>query len=106
MGCFKALDQLFHVMFRYHKPIKCFVFSIWLAKSPNVSSNYAVNILIKGENKSLCFDGIKVSSVEDFSSIDKCKEQNGNHFLCLPVDLAKNISIRERLVTTFSFKKI
>jgi len=116
MACFKALDELFHVKFRYYNPIKCFVFTVWLAKSPNVASSYVVNILIKGEKKSLCFDGIKVSSVEDVPSMLTCMEENGNFFLCLPVGMAKNISVKkqdgaegiieEKLHVLCSFKKI
>merc|ERR1711936_1173438 len=92
LGCMKALDQLFHVNFTYHKPSKCFVFSIWLGKSQNVASKYAVSITIGGGNRRLCYDGIKVCAVENVPSIDKCSEENGNLFLCLPTTLAKNIS--------------
>ena len=109
MSCMKALDQLFHVNFAYHKPSKCFVFSIWLGKSQNVASKYTVNITIGGGkgNRRLCYDGIKVCSVENVPSIDKCLEENGNFFLCLPTTLAKNISTvkgnEEKLLAKFSF---
>ena len=115
MGCIRALDQFFHVNFVYHKPRKCFVISVWLAKVQSVASNYMVNILIKGDNRNLCFDGIKVCSVENVPSIDKCIEENGNLFLCLPISLAKNILVKEdygvvdmkeELLVKFSFKKI
>jgi len=102
MCCIKALDQLFHVRFRYHKPSKCFVISVWLAKSQNVASNYMVNILIKGDKKNLCFGGIKVCSVENVPSIDTCMEENGNLFLCLPLGLAKNISKKEEYIEDIS----
>ena len=116
MGCIKTLDQLFHVNFEYHKPSKCFVISIWLAKSESVASKYVADIVIEGgENKKLSFEGIKVSSVENVPSIDKCIEEIGNISLCLPKNLARNISVKEQgegvvmiesLSMEFSFKKI
>jgi len=71
MGCIRALDQLFHINFVYHNPSKCFVFSFWLAESQEVASKYMVNVLIEGDKKELCFNGIKVSSVENIPSIKK-----------------------------------
>ena len=118
MACIKALDQQFHVRAVYHKPNKCFVFSVWLAKDQNVASKYLFNILIKGDNinKKLHFDGIKVCSVENVPSIDKCMEENGNLFVCLPIGLARNISTKligeggmtmtENLSVESSFKRI
>ena len=90
-----ALDELFHVNLAYHKPSKSFVFSIWLAKSQNVASNYKVTLDIEGDNNKLSFDGIKVSSVENVPSIDKCLEETENISLCLPTNLAKKISVKE-----------
>ena len=53
MGCIKTLDELFHVNFEYHKPSKCFVISIWLAKSESVASKYVMDVVIKGDTKKL-----------------------------------------------------
>ena len=116
MGCIQGLDEFFHVNVAYHEPSKCFVFSIWLAKSQNIASKYEANLVIKGDgNKKLCFDGIKVSSVENVPSIDQCMDESGNIALCLPRILAKNISVKkeevglglvEILNMNFSFKKI
>ena len=103
----KALDQLFHVNFGYHKPSNCFVFSIWLAKIQNVAAKYTVNFIIGGDNRRLCYDGIKVCSVEKVPTIDKCSEENGNLFLFLPMTMAINVSTvegnREYLQVKFLF---
>ena len=115
MGCIQALDELFDVNFAYHVPSKCFVISIWLAKSQNVASKYKANLIFKGDDSLLCFDGLKVSSVENIPSIDECIEDAGNISLCLSRNLAKNLSVKrqeegfgivERLQVAASFKKI
>jgi len=115
MVCTKALDQFFHVNIGYHNPSKCFVVRICLAKSQDVASKYRVNILIKGDHRSVCFDGIKVCSTEHIPSIDECMEENGNLFMCIPIGLAKNFSIekedglvdrKEDLCVEFEFKEI
>ena len=107
---------MFHVNFEYHKPSKCFVISIWLGKSERVASNYEAKLLIEGNNnKKLFFVGLKVNSVENVPSIDKCIEESGIISLCLPLILAKNISVKkqgtgagiiESLKLSFSFEKI
>ena len=109
-----ALKKLFHCIFSYHEPSKCFVFSIWLAKSQDVASKYVANLVIQGDNNKLSYEGIKVSSVENVPSIDKCIEETGNISLCLPTNLAKNVSVKkevdgaiiESLAVEFSFKKL
>ena len=98
-GCFQALDELFHVNFAYHQASQCFVLSIWLAKSPNVASKYRANFLLKGDDHNkLCFEGIKVSSVENVPSIDKCIEETGSTSLTLQRNLAKNMSVKKQEV--------
>ena len=96
MGCIQALDELFHVNFGYHVPSKSFVISIWLAKSQNVASKYRANLIIKGDDSLLRFDGLKVSSVENAPSINKCMEDTESISLCLPINLAKKISAKEQ----------
>ena len=115
MGGIKALDELFYVNLSYHKPNKCFVFSIWLAKCQDVASEYIADLVIEGDNSKLCYEGMKVSSVENIPTIDKLVKDDGNISLCLPTNLAKNISVKEHevgegivesLSVDFSFKKI
>ena len=109
-----VLGELFHVNLSYHKPRKCFVFSIWLAKSQDFASNYVGDLVIQGDNNKLSYEGIKVSSVENVPSIDKCIEETGNISLCLPTNLAKNVSVKkevdgaiiESLSVDFSFEKL
>ena len=57
---------------------------------------YKATLNIKGDNNNLRFDGIKVTSVENVPSIDKCLEETENIFLCLPMNLAKNISVKQQ----------
>ena len=92
--CIQDLDELFHVNFAYHEPSKSFVISIWLAKSQNVASRYRANFIFIGDNSKLCFDGLKVSSVEYAPSIDKCMEDTESISLCLPRNLAKKICVK------------
>ena len=109
-----ALGELFHVNLSYHQPRKCFVISIWLAKSQDVASKYVANLVIQGDNNKLYYEGIKVSSVENVPSIDKLVEDFGNISLCLPTNLVKSISVKkegvdgvsESLSVKVSFKKI
>jgi len=96
MGCFQALDELFHVNFVYHQASQCFVLSIWLAKSSRVASKYRANLVIKGDHHKLCFEGIKVSSVENVPSIEKCIEETGSISLSLQRNLAKNLSVKKQ----------
>ena len=110
LGCLEALNQLFHVSLMYHKPSQSFVLSVWIAKSQKVASKYIANLVIEGDKRKLCFDGIKVSSVENVPSIDKCVEESGDFSLCLPISLAKNISMKKQMMdylnVNFSFKKV
>ena len=110
----KVFDEFFHVNLAYHKPSKCFVFRIWLAKSQDVASQYKATLVIKGDNNSLCFDGINVSSVENVPSINKCLKETENISLCLQMNLAKKLSVKkevegigivERLKVAVLFKK-
>ena len=114
-GGIKALDELFYVILTYHKPSKCFVFSIWLAKCQDVASKYIADLVIEGDNSKLCYEGMKVSSMENIPTIDKLVKDDGNISLCLPTNLAKNISVKkqevsqeiiESLSVDFLFKKI
>ena len=115
MGGIKALDELFYVNLSYHRPSKCFVFSVWLAKGQDVASKYIANLVIEGDNNKLCYEGIQVSSVENVPTIDKLVKDVGNISLCLPTNLAMNISVKKQkegegiiecLSVEFSFKKI
>ena len=106
-----ALKKLFHCIFSYHEPSKCFVFSIWLAKSQDFASKYVGDLVIQGDNNKLSYEGIKVSSVGNVPSIDKLVEDIGNISLCLPTNLARSISVKkqegdEHLSVKFSFRKI
>ena len=115
MVCIQDLNELFYVNFAFHKPSKCFVLSIWLAKSQSIASKYRANLVIEGgDQRKLCYDGIKVSSVENVPTIDKCIEESGNLSLCLPINTAKNLSktnlstkgIEEKMTVFVYFKKI
>ena len=94
MGIVSALGHHFHLNFRYHKPSKCFVFSVWLAQSKARAEKYRAFIRIggkTGKDKELSFYGVRVTSVEKAPPFDNCMEENGKHFLCIPRILIKNI---------------
>ena len=104
-------DEVFRVHLRYHKPSKCFVFSIWTAKSQNIASQYKADLVIEGANSKLCFEGLKVLSVEEnIRTTEKLVEEAGNISMCIPRNLAMNMRVKhgiyEYLNVTFSFKKI
>ena len=71
---------------------------------------------IQGDKHKLYYEGIRVSSVENVPSIDKCLEETGNISLCLSENLAKNMSVKKDkwacvginkiLSIDFSFSKI
>ena len=94
MGIVSALGHHFHLNLRYHKPSKCFVISVWMAKSKARVEKYRAFIKLGGgtgaENE-LSFYGVRVTSVEDIPSIDSCMDLNGKYFLCIPRILLKNI---------------
>ena len=43
-----------------------------------------------GAENELSFYGVRVTSVENITSIDKCMDFNGKYFLCIPRILLKN----------------
>ena len=94
MGSFSAFGSFFHLNLRYYKPSKCFVFSVWLAKSQTKAEKYRASIRIgdkdDGDNE-LSFYGIRVTSIENIPSFDKCMDRNGKQFLCIPRILIENI---------------
>ena len=96
LGCFYALDEIFYLTLAYHKPSKCFVISILVAKSQDVASKYKANVNIKGDNNELCFNGINVSSVENAPSVEQCIEETGTISLCLQRNLAKSLSVKKQ----------
>ena len=111
----RALDEIFHVNLAYHNPSNCFVISVWLAKSQNIASKYKADLVIKGDNHKLCFEGINVCSVENIPSIDRFIEDAGDISLCLSRNLAKNLSVKrqeagfgivEHLQVAATFKEI
>ena len=117
MGCFKALGEHFHVNLVYDAPSRCFILTLWIAKSQDVASKYTANLVIEGDYNKLCFEGIQICSVENVPSIDKCLGGSGKISLCLSKSLATNMSYdREDLGRGFlgikylnvevSFKKI
>ena len=96
MGIVSAFGSSFHLNLRYYEPTKCFVFSVWLAKIKNKDrvEQYRASIRIGGKSdgdNELSFHGIRVTSIEDIPSFNRCMDRNGKHFLCIPKMLIKNI---------------
>ena len=94
MGIVSAFGSSFYLNLRYYKPSKCFVFSVWLAKSKCRAEKHRAFIRIgdktEGDNE-LSFYGVRVTSIENIPSFDRCMEKNGKHFLCIPRILIENI---------------
>ena len=94
MGIISALGHHFHLNFRYHKSSLCFVFSVWLAKSKARAEKFRASIRIggkTGKDNELSFSGLRVTSVENVPPIDRCMEENGKRYLCIPRILVKNV---------------
>ena len=114
MGYIQALDEHFHVNLIYDPSSLCLILTLWIAKNQKVASKYTANLVIKGGNSKLCFDGIQVCSVENVPSIDRCLKGSGKTSLCFPKYLAMNMSVKKRedvgiveyLNVEVSFRKI
>ena len=70
------------------------MFSVWLAKSKARAEKFRAFIRIggkTGKDNELSFYGLRVTSVENVPPIDRCMEENGKRYLCIPRILVKNI---------------
>ena len=86
----------FYPILQYYRRTHCFVFSVWTDDIKNIAQQYRAKLTIKGSMRNqneLNFNSIHVTSVEDVPSIDRCMEENGKHFLCLPREMVRNIGI-------------
>ena len=55
------------------------------------ASKYNAKVIMKGDGGTIIMDGLLISSVESIPTIDKCEEENGKYFWCIPLTVAKNI---------------
>ena len=91
MLCTRAHNVSFYVHFAYFRPQKCYALSVWSAAAE--AGNYRANLKIyerDGDDKEINIKGLLITSVEKVPSIDKCMEENGKYFWCIPLTLAKN----------------
>ena len=88
MVCVKVNEELFHIRLAYSPLHKCFALSVW--SSPAGASKYKANLSIRTDEKDTSMNGLRITSVENVPSIDKCMEENGEYFWCIPFTLAKN----------------
>ena len=93
MVCVKADDELFHLRLGISQSQNCFALSVW--GSPTGSAKYQANLSIRNDKKDMCMNGLDITSVENVPSIDKCMDENGTYFWCIPFTLAENFSIKE-----------
>jgi len=97
---FGPAENFFPIL-QYYSPTECYVFSVWVFGGGRTINDLAEDalkfrgkLIFKGKNQNeLTFNNIHISSVEDVPSIDRCMEENGKHFLCLPVNFVNNIGI-------------
>ena len=93
MVCVKVNNELFHIRLAYSPLHKCFALSVW--SSPAGASNYRADLSIRTDEKDTSMNGLRITSVENVPSIDKCMEENGEYFWCIPFTLAKRFAIKE-----------
>ena len=84
-------NVLFHVRLAYFHPQKCFALSVW--SSTAEVAKYRANLKIMEDRKEMSMGGLRVTSVEKVLSIDKCMDENGKYFWCIPLTLAQNFSV-------------
>ena len=90
MGCVKKHNVYFHVALAYSHPQKCHALSVW--SSTAEVDKYRANLKIIGDDKEMSMSGLLITSVEKIPSIDKCMDENGKYFWCIPLTLAKNFN--------------
>ena len=65
-----------------------------MGNSKDRAEKYRACIRIGGKtdgDNELSFYGVRVTSIENIPSFDRCMENNGKHFLCIPRILVENI---------------
>ena len=84
MTCVKVDDELFHVHVGYYQIHKCFALSVW--SSPDGAANYRANLSTNliDDDRTMSMTGLRITSVENVQSFDKCLEENGKYFWCIP----------------------
>ena len=77
--------------FKWYRPSKSFVLWLWMLEDRDGASNYSAKVTMKADNRTITVDGLLISSVENVPTIDKCEEQNGKYFWCIPLTVANYI---------------
>ena len=93
MTCMQAHDVLFHVRFAYFRPQNCYALSVWSASAE--TAKYRANFKIfkrDGDDMEMSMSGLLITSVEGVPSIDKCMDENGKYFWCIPLTLVKHFA--------------
>ena len=66
-----------------------------MAEDRRGASKYKAKVAIPGVGANrLTVDGLGISSVENLPLIDECEGDDGEYFLCIPMALAKKMSMK------------
>ena len=91
MFCVQTHCVLFHVHFFHFIPQKCFALSVW--SSTAEVAKYRANLKLTGDDREMSLSGLLITSVEKVPSNNSCMEENGEYFWCIPLTLAKKLSV-------------
>ena len=83
--------EIFHVRLAFHQPQNCVALSIWSSSAG--AASLRANLSIKGDDKEMSMNGLLITSVDNIPSIDKCIDENGKYFWCIPFPLAKHFGV-------------
>ena len=79
---------------KWHEPLKSFVLWLWMAEDWRGASKYKAKVTTGEGANLLTVDGLRISSVENLPLIDECEGDDGEYFLCIPMALAKKMSMK------------
>ena len=82
MVCLRVDEELFYVRLAISQRHRCFALSVW--SSPTGAAKYRANLGMADGEKGMVMNGLRITSVENVPSIDKCMDQNGKYFWCIP----------------------
>ena len=88
-------DKIVYTEVKWYEPLDSFALWLWMAEDRRGASKYKAKVVIPGVGANrLTVDGLGISSVENLPLIDECEGDNGEYFLCIPMALAKKMSMK------------
>lgn len=86
--------------------MKAFILWLLMSEDRHGASKYNAKVIMKGDGGTIIMDGLLISSVESIPTIDKCEEENGKYFWCIPLTVAKNICKQKDEAGIFTSRRI